>query len=68
LFARVFFYSWHANALQNELKDCPIKTLNLDDFEAMKESLDMDTNLLIYNLLKLSNIEIARIENIRDTP
>jgi hypothetical protein len=58
--------NWHKNALEKELKQCPIKTLNLIEFEKMKDELDNEIDKKIFDLLGLNEDEMQIIEKIRD--
>jgi len=44
--------AWHQKALENELKQCPIKTLDLIKFEKMKDEIDNEIDKKIFGLFK----------------
>jgi type I restriction-modification system DNA methylase subunit/predicted type IV restriction endonuclease len=58
--------AWHQNALKNELRDCPVKTLDLEKFEKMKEAIDGEINKKIFDLLELDIEDIKIVERVRD--
>jgi hypothetical protein len=57
---------FRARALENELKRCPIKTLNFVEFEKMRDELDNEIDQKIFDLLGLNEDEIKIIDKIRD--
>jgi hypothetical protein len=59
-------HTWHKKALENELKQCPIKALSLVEFERMKDLLEMEIDARIFTLLDLSEEDIRVIEQVRD--
>jgi hypothetical protein len=58
--------AWHQKALENELKQCPIKTLDLVGFERMKSEIDATIDQKIFDLLGLAEEDITMIERVRD--
>lgn len=59
-------FSWHQKALESELKNCPIKVLDLIEFEKLKDQIDDDINKDIFQLLDLKEEDIKLIERSRD--
>jgi hypothetical protein len=57
---------WHQKALENKLKQCPIKTLDLAKFEKMKDEIDNEIDKKICNLLRLDEEDITIIGRVRD--
>ena len=58
--------AWHRKALENELKRCPIKILDLAEFEKMKDEIDTEIDKKIFELLGLVEEDIEIVERARD--
>lgn len=58
--------AWHQKALETELKQCPIQSLDLARFEKMKDETDTEIDQKIFALLGLEKEDATIIERVRD--
>ena len=58
--------SWHQEAMGKELRDCPVKSLDLAKFESLKGTISREIDRAVYKMFNLTEQEISQIERARN--